>query len=106
MWKAVSAMSVRALRMTVLKNAGSLARKEWLDLKAEKIQRVKCFVDMSVEVFAASNFRTPARPAGFENVWRGLVGGRRGLLRHVGSDPGSKHQSERGWHLPDAPLRI
>ena len=41
---AVSAMCVRALRITVLKSAGNFTRDECLDLRAEKIQRVKCFM--------------------------------------------------------------
>jgi hypothetical protein len=41
---AVSAMCVRALRITVLKSAGSFTRDECHDLNAEKIQRVKCFM--------------------------------------------------------------
>src|SRR5258707_14524117 len=39
---AVSAMCVRALRITVLKSAGNFTRDECHDLSAEKIQRVKC----------------------------------------------------------------
>jgi hypothetical protein len=41
---AVSAMCVRALRITVLKSAGNFTRDECHDLSAEKIQRVKCFM--------------------------------------------------------------
>src|SRR3984893_524151 len=41
---AVSAMYVRALRITVLKSAGNFPRGECHDLSAEKIQRVKCFM--------------------------------------------------------------
>jgi hypothetical protein len=41
---AVSAMCVRALRITVLKSAGNFTRDECHDLNAEKIQRVKCFI--------------------------------------------------------------
>src|SRR5271154_7013699 len=41
---AVSAMCVRALRMTVLKSAGNFTRDECPDLNAGKIQRVKCFM--------------------------------------------------------------
>ena len=41
---AVSAMCVRALRITVLKSAGNFTRDECHNLKAEKIQRVKCFM--------------------------------------------------------------
>ena len=42
----------------------------------------------------ASNFRTPARPAGFENFRLWSIGGSGGLLRHVRSTPGSRHQAE------------
>ena len=41
---AVSAMCVRALRITVLKSAGNFTRDEYHDLSAEKNQRVKCFM--------------------------------------------------------------
>src|SRR6516164_8771130 len=41
---AVSAMCVRALRITVLKSAGNFTRDECHNLNAEKIQRVKCFM--------------------------------------------------------------
>src|SRR6266404_2240813 len=41
---AVSAMCVRALRITVLKSAGNFTRDEYHDLNAEKIQRVKSFM--------------------------------------------------------------
>jgi hypothetical protein len=41
---AVSAMCVRALRITVLKSAGNFTRDECHDLSADKIQRVKCFM--------------------------------------------------------------
>jgi hypothetical protein len=60
-------MCVRALRITVLKSAGNFTRDEGHDLNAEKIQRVKCFMHEVRNLLRASNFRTPARPAGFEN---------------------------------------
>jgi hypothetical protein len=41
---AVSAMCVRAVRITVLKSAGNFTRDECHDLNAEKIQPVKCFM--------------------------------------------------------------
>src|SRR5947209_5329794 len=41
---AVSAMCVRALRITVLKSAGNFTRDECHHLSAEKIRRVKCFM--------------------------------------------------------------
>ena len=49
---AVSAMSVRALRITVLKSAGNFTRDECHDLNAENIQRVKCFMFTRVEFVA------------------------------------------------------
>jgi hypothetical protein len=66
---AVSAMCVRALRITVLKSAGNFTRYEYHDLNAEKIQRVKCFMFTRCGICRASNFRTPARLVGFENFW-------------------------------------
>ena len=91
---AVSAMCVRALRITVLKSAGNFTRDECHDLNAEKIQRVKCFMHEVRNLLRASNFRTPARRAGFENFRLWSIGGSGGLLRHVRSTPGSRHQSE------------
>src|SRR5512147_1601477 len=41
---AVSAMCVRAVLITVLKSAGNFTRDECHDLRAEKIQPVKCFM--------------------------------------------------------------
>jgi len=49
---AVSAMCVRTLRITVLKSAGNFTRDACLDLNAEKIQRVKCFMSRGVEFVA------------------------------------------------------
>jgi hypothetical protein len=66
-WAAVSAMCVRALRITVLKSAGNITRGECHDLSAEKIQRVKCFMFTRCGIVALSNFRTSALPAAFEN---------------------------------------
>jgi hypothetical protein len=68
-------MCVRALRITVLKSAGNFTRDEGHDLNAEKIQRVKCFMHEVRNLLRASNFRTPARPAGFENFRLWLIGG-------------------------------
>ena len=45
-------MSVRALRITVLKSAGNFTRDECHDLSAENIQRVKCFMFTTVEFVA------------------------------------------------------
>ena len=73
---AVSAMSVRALRITVLKSAGNFTRDECNDLSAEKIQRVKCFVFTRYGICSCRNFRTPARPAAFENFRLWSIGGR------------------------------
>src|ERR1700692_4267537 len=38
----------------------------------------------------AGNFRTPARPAGFENFWLWSIGGSGSLLRYVRSAPQSE----------------
>ena len=92
---AVSAMCVRALRITVLKSAGNFTRDKCHDLSAEKIQRVKCFMFEVRNLLRASNFRTPARPAGFENFRLWSIGGSGRLLCHVRSTPGSRHQAER-----------
>ena len=53
---AVSAMCVRALRMTVLKGAGIFTRDECHDLNAEKIHRVKCLCSRGAEFVACSQF--------------------------------------------------
>ena len=55
-WTAVSAMSVRGSRMTVLNSAGNFARNQCHDLKAENIQRVKCFVFTRCGIVAGSQF--------------------------------------------------
>jgi hypothetical protein len=49
---AVSAMCVRALRITVLKSAGNFTRGECHDLSAEKIHRVKYFMFTRYEIVA------------------------------------------------------
>src|ERR1700682_845364 len=43
----------------------------------------------------ASNFRTPARRAGFENFRLWSIGGSGGLLRHVRSTPGKQTSNGR-----------
>ena len=53
---AVSAICVRALRMTVLKSAGNFTRDECRDLNAEKLQRVKCFMLTRAEFVACQQF--------------------------------------------------
>jgi hypothetical protein len=45
-------MSVRALRIMVLKSAGNFTRDECHDLNAENIQCVKCFMFATVEFVA------------------------------------------------------
>ena len=52
------------------------------------------YVDEVRNLLRASNFRTPARRAGFENFRLWSIGGSGGLLRHVRSTPGSRHQAE------------
>ena len=53
---AVSAMCVRAVRITVLKSAGNFTRDECHDLNAEKIQPVKCFMFTRREFVAYQQF--------------------------------------------------
>jgi hypothetical protein len=53
---AVSAMCVRALRIAVLKYAGNFPRCECLDLKAEKIRRVKYFIRAKGGICCCSQF--------------------------------------------------
>jgi hypothetical protein len=48
---AVSAMCVRALRITVLKSAGNFTRDECHHLNAENVQRVKCFMYTRCGIF-------------------------------------------------------
>jgi len=48
----------------------------------------------------ASNFRTPARPAEFENFWLWSIGGSGSLLRHVRSTPGRVGMSAGGSKAP------
>jgi hypothetical protein len=60
----------------------------------EKSARQMFYVHEVRNLLRASNFRTPARPAGFENFRLWSIGGSGGLLRHVRSTPGSRHQAE------------
>jgi integrase len=46
----------------------------------------------------ASNFRTPARPALFENFWLWSVGGSGSLLRHVRFNP-EADTNRKGRHV-------
>ena len=91
---AVSAMCVRALRITVLKSAGNFTRDECHDLNAEKIQRVKCFmftrsgICCVLAIFERRRGRLGSKISGY-----GQIGGSGSLLRHV-RHPGSRHQSE------------
>src|SRR5215510_6745268 len=64
---AVSAICVRALRITGLKSAGNFTRDEYHDLSAEKFSASIVLCSRGAEFVRASNFRTPARPVGFEN---------------------------------------
>jgi hypothetical protein len=80
-------MCVRALRITVLKSAGNFTRDECPDLNAEKFSESNVYVHEGRDLLRASNFRTPARPAGFENFWLWSIGGSGSLLRHVRSTP-------------------
>ena len=62
----VAAMSVRALRIVVLKSAGNFTRDDHYDPDAEKFPaRQLLYVDEVRNLLRAGNFRTPARPAGF-----------------------------------------
>jgi hypothetical protein len=66
-------MHVRALRITVLKSAGNFTRDECHDLNAEKISSSNVLCSGGAEFIADSNFRTPARPARFENFRHGRL---------------------------------
>jgi hypothetical protein len=82
-------MHVRALRITVLKSAGNFTRDECHDLNAEKISTSNVLCSRGAEFVAGSNFRTPARPAGFENFRQWSIGGNGSLLRDARSTPAS-----------------
>ena len=64
---AVSAMCVRALRITVLKSAGNSTCNECFDLNAEKFSASIVLCHEVQNLVRADNFRTRAEPAGFEN---------------------------------------
>jgi hypothetical protein len=92
---AVSAMCVRALRITVLKSAGNFTRDECHDLNAEKFLRVKCFMLTRTEFVACQQFSN-AGVAGWVRKFQVVVN-----LADVavcfatsGSTHGSRHQSE------------
>jgi purine nucleoside permease len=65
---AVAAMSVRVLRIVVLKSAGNFTRDEQYDPSAEKFpaRHTHCVREVR-NLLRAGNFRTPARPAGVKN---------------------------------------
>jgi hypothetical protein len=89
---AVSAMGLRALRITVLKSAGNFARDECHDLSAEKIQHVKCFMFTRRNLLRPGNFRTPERRAGFENFRLWSIRGRGGYFALSGLPLKSGHR--------------
>src|SRR5258708_37785434 len=104
---AVSAMCVRALRITVLKSAGNFTRDECHDLKRrENSARQMFYVHEVRNLLRASNFRTPARPAGFENFRLWSIGGSGGLFCPAPATPGRRPQKERaGLPLGGNPRR-
>src|SRR5206468_5437202 len=73
---AVSAMCVRALRITVLKSAGNFTRDECRDLNAEKFQRVKCFVLTRYGIVACWQFSN-AGAAGWVRKFQARVNWRK-----------------------------
>jgi hypothetical protein len=77
---AVPAMSVRALRITVLKSAGNLTCDESHDLNAEKFGASNVFCSRGGNLRSPSNFRTPARSVAFENFRPWSIGGRGSLI--------------------------
>jgi hypothetical protein len=94
---AVSAMGVRALRISVLKSAGNFTRDECHDLNAEKIQRVKCFMFTRCGFVACWQFSN-AGAAGRVQKFQAMVNWPKWrkwrLLRHVRSTLGSRRPSE------------
>jgi hypothetical protein len=88
---AVSAMCVRALRITVLKSAGSFTRDECHDLNAEKIQRVKCFMFTRCGICCGWQFSN-AGAAGRVRKFLAMVNWRKWQFTcHVRFTPGSGH---------------
>ena len=114
----VSAMCVRALRITSSRVQASFTRGECHDVNAEKIQRVKCFMFTRCGICCVPViFETPAEPAGFENFKVWSAGRKRRFispcpvyslgsrLRKVGmSALGSKCEEPRG--SKSSPLRL
>ena len=82
---AVSAMCVRAVRITVLKSAGNFTRDECHDLNAEKIQPVKCFMFTRCGICCVPAIfeRRRGRLGSKISTYGQLASG--GLLRHVRS---------------------
>jgi hypothetical protein len=68
-------MSVRALRIMVLKSAGDFTRDEWRDVSAEKVRRVKLFRSRGTKFVARSNFPN-AGAAGQVRKFQPVVTGR------------------------------
>src|SRR5260370_3154639 len=84
---------------------GNFTRGECHDQSAEKIQRVKCFMFEVRNLLRASNFGTPARPAGFENFRLWSIGGSGGFILHNPITPPKKHQTGRSACAPASPPR-
>jgi hypothetical protein len=93
---AVSAMCVRALRITVLKSAGNFTRDECHDLNAEKIQRVKCFIFTRcgiccvLAIFERRRGRLGSKISGCGQLAEVAV-----YFAMSRLPPGSRHQAER-----------
>ena len=85
---AVSAMCVRALRITVLKSAGNFTRGECHELSAEKIRRVKCFLLSRCGICCVPViFERQPRQQDSKISGYGQLGGSEVLLRHLRSTP-------------------
>ena len=102
---AVSAMSVRALRITVLKSAGNFTRDECNDLSAEKIQRVKCFVFTRYGICCVPQFSN-AGAAGCVRKFQAVVNWRtwRGRDNMVDRGPAAAGLAETSASGPIAPV--
>src|SRR5712672_280268 len=91
----VSAVCLRALRMTVLKSAGNFTRGECHDLSAEKIQCVNVLSSRSVEFVACQQFSN-AGAAGCVRKFQAMVNWRTWRFTFAMSE---SHSRDAVWAL-------
>ena len=101
---AVSAMCVRAVRITVLKSAGNLTRDECHDLNAEKIHPVKCFMFTRCGICCAWQFSNTGA-AGWVRKFQAMVNWRKWRFTSpCPVYPMEADTNRKGWHVRWMPM--